>query len=1856
MTSWDLDIASQSAITIFNLCVPSSSVFSYTTTELELKDNMELPSNVVPQILGLFEGLGMVSPDFSVLDFLKSFHIPGYSPLQDEIYLSVKKSSMSDQQNDKSNVKIPLNPIYEDVLFNENELVKCKVLLENVKQNNNVSTIDELVTISAMFRSGASYRGLISNKIRLITLRLRYFFMLLHSRISPEIMFPYLSAGSVFLKDLISLCDLNSELSCELKQLTDKYISLSSIAMESVVCLIAIVFRKRGTLLQHTGIMNDLGLRLQPSRSTRYTELDTQMTDVNWTTLIASTCQIAMSLIHNEAVVSENTLSDNYSAGRLIDSGLEFFLLCLTSVDQSASLGSLLTSVVGVIRCTIPVLQMILQKCGNISSSSIRTLSTTDSNIMLLVARAYTCLESYIDHGSSRSNPHYNEIMQDSNCLTTVSDILDLFGKYIVDHNSDTATAWLKTFSLILESIFSFLSSYYKANRRRMISPSDSGIQIVRQHNFAQISSLIFGIIPDNLEFLWHELLFLYKEAIDLDPSLMSEVINGVSIGQFVKSIKKIDEDFSDVVKTHHFLLSFARLSKSICINSEGQSFISINGFVKYIINFVGHKSSLLPVSIGFDIETISSIGKALALISRESDRIRDTIEIQMESSIIYVCSETQHIIENISSDYNEISSLEYTLNSPRMQSLKKLANYVTLCEQMYSEMKRTSGSASRCVSSGSVITGLVQSYVCTLPLSKQTFAQLGVRTSQAMPSAHYGFAPSAKAITSFLKLQAANSPQLLLNTLLKSIDTTLNQISIHKQSLKNISESTKLSIPLSEVSSEFDLANSMRKTRKQRSRGSSLTDDSGDLLILGILDAIPNKCAFDSDLFNKNEDLEVQIWKFLNSVIYLEWLTLMLSYTLKPSPMMYSRTIDKEVLRRLYGFHRSSLMEVCRFIISKWKTSALPSNRMSSFASESFADFDSSEDESPIPRIPFKYIVRVISSSGALLREDCEIEGSRVTFLADYGCICTAYERKQTSSGVVRYRTSHGWLSEYRKDSQSEIVEILHVLPWDDSRLNDSYSTVTQSETIFESNIRKLREMMTLRESVCFSLMRINMTLRIVAMHLSHSTIQYSYRGSHRNRRGETDSTISSLAPLISKSLTKIIKGLFSYSKDCLKEFEYNESLQLVIPDQIKYVINPSNNKKGGLKIKEPKIQSSKDSFKSKEFVENDGMYVNKATICLYFEMVSKYIILPVLDDRNGHINTHLLRYFMSYHAIEDFMDALVFVVSTYVEAISEYESKKVEDLKLSVDGQASVHALPHMFAILRKLIQPKVILDSQITTCMKLTPDSYFGQFHSFELISYINEVIGKKILPILTNTLIIMFPPHIQIEWYNIISDYRANLSEKLPPPDVTDYQPSSGKSISKDSNQSQNFIPSRSRQSLSNSDLPSVQATPAAIVPDESVISLCMDMGFGRQQTVDAINSISSNDMNNVMEYLFSNSSNSNTANTVNPEDLAAADGDIELMAALQMSLMSTNETEVTIDIPVESQIQNDNQASNNFETGVTEATGNDLNNHSFTDNRTIENVVREVDNSNQAIEDTQSSDELLSRIGVDISRDLLFSEFLNHPEDRFHETGLMAAIDEIRNPFHPPQNLTDPEDISNDILQRMNRLINRKSVDEPQIQSSPSTSTTIAIGAASITADHKNREIVMKSLLEQFNQDLLKENFIFSCIYASSIVSYSENSSNISFISQLFQILLNMNISTLYPILLTNLIDYTKLFILSESNSNNQSPSEKDDWSESLAFIPLTNTKASDAINAILEPLETLSRPQYQASYNNNEIGNINKAINIKPSDGLTDTALPDDLNDHQAMSQLAAILDQGETMKMQIVRKILMKNLMKYSK
>jgi hypothetical protein len=96
--------------------------------------------------------------------------------------------------------------------------------------------------------------------------------------------------------------------------------------------------------------------------------------------------------------------------------------------------------------------------------------------------------------------------------------------------------------------------------------------------------------------------------------------------------------------------------------------------------------------------------------------------------------------------------------------------------------------------------------------------------------------------------------------------------------------------------------------------------------------------------------------------------------------------TAGRDVFRRLFAFQRSSVLEVCRFSASKWTPKPLNDCRSKRGLNDSFAEFDSTEDEKRILRVPNEYVLRVLNSTGALIREECEIECSRGIFTASPG------------------------------------------------------------------------------------------------------------------------------------------------------------------------------------------------------------------------------------------------------------------------------------------------------------------------------------------------------------------------------------------------------------------------------------------------------------------------------------------------------------------------------------------------------------------------------------------------------------------------------------------------------------------------------------------------------------------------------------------------------------------------------------------------------------------------------------------------------------------------------------------------------
>ena len=132
----------------------------------------------------------------------------------------------------------------------------------------------------------------------------------------------------------------------------------------------------------------------------------------------------------------------------------------------------------------------------------------------------------------------------------------------------------------------------------------------------------------------------------------------------------------------------------------------------------------------------------------------------------------------------------------------------------------------------------------------------------------------------------------------------------------------------------------------------------------------------------------------------------------------------------------RSSLLEVCRI--------------------RTEPGFDERDAiRSRAPDQPLVYKIRIVCQEGAVVRNGIDIDRCESVGNIEMGEIVYAYDRCINSSGVLRYRTSRGWVSELaRGHGRENITEVLDVSIGD----NLSSSDLEFNQTRIECGVPDLR------------------------------------------------------------------------------------------------------------------------------------------------------------------------------------------------------------------------------------------------------------------------------------------------------------------------------------------------------------------------------------------------------------------------------------------------------------------------------------------------------------------------------------------------------------------------------------------------------------------------------------------------------------------------------------------------------------------------------------------------------------------------------------------------------------------------------
>lgn len=400
-------------------------------------------------------------------------------------------------------------------------------------------------------------------------------------------------------------------------------------------------------------------------------------------------------------------------------------------------------------------------------------------------------------------------------------------------------------------------------------------------------------------------------------------------------------------------LASIAQLGKEMCLTADGKAFVRDSELVLFVLKSITSAQNLLPHSLGITGATLKGCGNYVAKILREQSREHPAAYERwchkIRTAIISICERAQQLEYSVASTESSETAVEYS--SVRMQVLQQLENICKFVENLQG-YRGDDRRLFREILNQKVITALAMTYRSTLPPPRQLLAQLSLRSPTGLMVGYVGQSSVTKSLTSLVHIVTTITPDSVLPILFRTVDKILSELSIDKQALiastvlasgssgssgvEDLNPADGIGgaaggkggfsispMDISTAPDESITRMTSRQHRRARSSSYGKQPSVGNVHILGVLDSIPHSCVFTSEFTSKvSPDFLPKLWRFLGSVMALEWTGTMLSNgfrTLQRGHGMNQLSEGKDVMRRMFAFHRSALMEVCRFAASKW-------------------------------------------------------------------------------------------------------------------------------------------------------------------------------------------------------------------------------------------------------------------------------------------------------------------------------------------------------------------------------------------------------------------------------------------------------------------------------------------------------------------------------------------------------------------------------------------------------------------------------------------------------------------------------------------------------------------------------------------------------------------------------------------------------------------------------------------------------------------------------------------------------------------------------------------------------------------------
>ena len=620
----------------------------------------------------MFDALSLLSTDFGLTEYLRG-HQPSFMSIHGHGHSTAIVSSLQfpPRKDGDGSVTVSLDASDWELERIDSTAVTSRQLLD--LQTRHQLTADELWTVYNVLCTCHGFQSSLDYRLGVVRLRMQSFFLLVHSKVSPQLIQEHMRHGSPFLQDLVDLADITSEATGELN--LPRPITTAYVALENVLGLLENKLRRRSSFIIQSNILHLLGLFRVGDDNNGQSAVSSRAQGDAWSSIVHSACSAAPALFLMHRRIDSDTsqqASDDAAAaaahdrvisstGKFIRIGLELFVLSLTTREPSNVINDMPTvsAIVGVIQGALPHVSSIIKSHNTAVATDITAAVAThmpsayDVHVLLVVSKAIYCLELTVER------TEYMSAFRECDGMKVITSIIEIFAAdslvlrssscNVNNDDDDTAAAAAPIAVLhnptrnLLEATLNVLVVTLQKSRMHHVAmimqPSavgETGIRIASQGYFSSFCGAIFRAPYHKNELIWSELITVLKEIIDTDPSYLNTFLGSPHALVFLSAFnpdaaagsQKISQPppspyqipslfiSKSTTDLEVLLLPLARFALILCITAQGKDFVRRSRLVHFILEAAVHPNNLLPLSLGVYSDKLIKIGKPKGSIS----------------------------------------------------------------------------------------------------------------------------------------------------------------------------------------------------------------------------------------------------------------------------------------------------------------------------------------------------------------------------------------------------------------------------------------------------------------------------------------------------------------------------------------------------------------------------------------------------------------------------------------------------------------------------------------------------------------------------------------------------------------------------------------------------------------------------------------------------------------------------------------------------------------------------------------------------------------------------------------------------------------------------------------------------------------------------------------------------------------------------------------------------------------------------------------------------------------------------------------------------------------------------------------